>query len=1145
MVGGQLAKQGPVVSKMEPPPAYMENPYEMTVTYTSVSLEHGEELCWITGGDLQLPEGLNVYDEEKRSWMIGIPWDEQEEEWNVKHVGIIATRPVLERDPALHNVEEKYVFKYKTVDKKVRPVAMPIPEELKVKRAFPSDPLKDLPRLPRQPPEFTPTDKITMERMEKLGIDGNGELQYEERKLLKHVLRLNERSIAFDENERGTFRSDYFSDYKIPVVPHTPWMDRNIPLPKGYVDEIIRMLKEKISAGVYEESQSPYRSRWFCVKKKNGELRIVHDLQKLNQVTMRDSGVPPILDEFVEAYAGRSVYSVLDMYWGFYARIMDPASRDMTAFQTPIGPLRIVSLPMGFTNSPAEFQACMTFILQAEIPDVAGVFIDDIPIKGPEIRYVMEDGTEQTLRRNPGIRRFIWEHISDLHRILHRIGEAGGTVSGKKMQLCQPEVEIVGQKCSSKGREPTDAKVQKIWDWPRPKNVTQVRGFLGLCGTVRIWIENFSMIARPLVDLTRKDEEFVWGDDQEEAFRELKDFVTSAPALMPIDYRCDRPVVLSVDTSIHGIGFILSQCDEYGRKVPARYGSLPLTEAQSNYGQSKLELYGLMRALWHYRIFIVGVERLIVEVDALCIQGMLNRPDVQASAHVNRWIEAVLMFDFELVHVPGVKHKGPDALSRRGFTEEELKEDLTPITWIDDVALLVQAERRVTEKQQKIVCVTFREEAEEELDQIMQFLVTLKPPKGLTKKGKAAFAQKASNFYVQGVNMYRRRKNLPAQKVIFPLSRRREILTELHEGIGHRGEWAVWEALRLRFYWPGMREDLGEHIQSCHACQLRSTKKMHIPIEPSLPSKLFQKVYLDMMRMPEAHGKKWIVACRDDLSGVTEARAIASDNAETIAKFFKEMIIYRYGPVSEIVTDNGPSLMREFAQIVQKFNVHHIKISPYNSQANGVVERGHYTLREAIVKMCNGRMQDWPNVLVAAVYADRITTRRATGFSPFYLLHGTHPMLPCDLAEATFMVKDFTPGMDDVDLLAARIRQLMKLPEDVKRAAAVLKKSRFRGKEAFEKKFEKRMIRVEFQPGELVLMRNNSIEDSVSIERKVANRYMGPYEVIRRTRGGAYVLAEMSGTPLRTSVAAFRLIPYIQRQELNDWYRVGVQEPPP
>jgi len=1105
------------------------------ITYTKVRLRDGEELCYTVDPLVQIPEGLNVYDETRRAWVLCIPWDDCEKEWHERHANLIQTKPTVGRDPVLREVEEKYVMKYKTVDKKVRPVPMMIPEEMKVKRTFPSDPLANLPALPRRPPGFVPTKKVTVERMAKLEVDMDTGLTDEERRLLKHVITLNERSIAFDESERGTFRQDYFSDYKIPVVPHTPWMDRNIPLPKGYVDEIIRMLKEKISAGVYEESQSPYRSRWFCVKKKNGELRIVHDLQKLNKVTMRDSGVPPILDEFVEAYAGRSVYSVLDMYWGFYARIMDPSSRDMTAFQTPIGPLRIVSLPMGFTNSPAEFQACMTFILQKEIPEVAGVFIDDIPIKGPETRYEMEDGKEETITGNPGIRRFIWEHIQDLHRILHRIGEAGGTVSGKKMQLCKPDVEIVGQKCSSKGREPTDSKTEKITKWPIPKNVTDIRGFLGLCGTVRNWIKDYSQIAKPLVDLTRKLVDYHWGEEQQKAFQRLKELVVGSPALKPIDYRCGRPVVLSVDTSIHGIGFILSQLDKDGRKIPARYGSLPLTPVQARYGQSKLELYGLMRALWHYRIFIVGVEKLIVEVDAASIQGMLNRPDIQASAHINRWIEAILMFDFELVHVPGEKHKGPDALSRRGFSVEEEEEGLEPITWIDDVALLVTRGRRRIRGQSKRVLISVRREGEEELDEIMRFLVTLQLPREMTEKEGKKFAQKASRYFVQGLNMYKRRSSLPPQKVIFPFPRRREILTELHEGIGHRGEWAVWEALRLRFYWPGMREDLIEHIRSCHACQLRSTKKMHIPINPSLPSGLFKKVYLDVMKMPMAGGKNWIVACRDDLSGVTEAQAIASDNAKTLAKFFKEWIIYRYGTVDEVVTDNGPSLMGEFAQIVQKFNVRHIKISPYNSQANGVVERGHYNLREAIVKMCAGRLQDWPEMLPAAVYADRITTRRATGFSPFYLLHGVHPMLPCDLAEATFMVRSFTPGMKNVDLLAIRMHQLLKLPEDVEHAASILKKSRFKSKEAFEKRFGRRMIHMEYQPGELVLLRNNSVEDTVSIERKVTNRYMGPYEVVRQTKGGSYVLAEMDGSPLRTSVAAFRLIPYITRKELNAW----------
>ena len=183
-----------------------------------------------------------------------------------------------------------------------------------------------------------------------------------------------------------------------------------------------------------------YRSKWFYVKKKDGGLRIVHDLQKLNSITIRDSTVPPILEEFVEAYAGRSVYSVLDMYWGFHACILDVHIRDLTAFQTPFGSFRLTSLPMGYANSPAEFQACMLFLLQDEMPEVAGMFVDDIPIKEPTSRYLGPDGKPETLAENPRIRRYIWEHLNDLHHILHQIGQAGGTMSGKKMQLGRTEV---------------------------------------------------------------------------------------------------------------------------------------------------------------------------------------------------------------------------------------------------------------------------------------------------------------------------------------------------------------------------------------------------------------------------------------------------------------------------------------------------------------------------------------------------------------------------------------------------------------------------------------------------------------------------------------------------------------------------------
>ena len=383
--------------------------------------------------------------------------------------------------------------------------------------------------------------------------------------------------------------------------------------------------------------------------------------------------------------------------------------------------------------------------------------------------------------------------------------------------------------------------------------------------------------------------------------------------------------------------------------------------------------------------------------------------------------------------------------------------------------------------------------------------------------------------------MYRRSPGQAPQVVIFPKKRRTEILWEMHEEAGHHGAWAVEQHIGLRYYWPGMKKQVKQHVQSCHTCQLRSTKKMHIPVTVSHPPALFSKVYLDVMKMPLARGKQWLVACRDDLSGITECKAIARDKAQVIARFFLKRIILRYGMVQEVVTDNGPSFSGQFAELLRRYGIPQIKISPYNSQANGVVERGHYNIREAIVKLCKGDLSQWPLMVPAAVYADRITVRRATGFSPYYLLHGVHPLMPGDLTDATFLATDYHPDMTTEELLEARIRQLLRLPEDVEMAQQVLRKSRFRSKKAFEEKFGRRLQKDNYSPGALVLIRNKPIENSVSIKRKTANRYMGPYKVIRQTNGGSYVLAELNGNVLRYHVAAYRLIPYVSRENLDHW----------
>ena len=192
---------------------------------------------------------------------------------------------------------------YKRVGKKIHPVSTQFPINCQVTHQIPEDPLLTLSPLPTRTPEFTSTTKISMERLVELNINATGFLWPKEEKLFQHVLKINKTGIAFEDIERGTLKKSYFSSYIIPTILYLPWEYQNISIPKGLLLRVLEVLKLKMAADVYEYSQSFYRSQWFVVLKKNGKLCIVHDLQPFNQVTIRDAGMLPILDDFVKGFA--------------------------------------------------------------------------------------------------------------------------------------------------------------------------------------------------------------------------------------------------------------------------------------------------------------------------------------------------------------------------------------------------------------------------------------------------------------------------------------------------------------------------------------------------------------------------------------------------------------------------------------------------------------------------------------------------------------------------------------------------------------------------------------------------------------------------------------------------------------------------
>ena len=262
----------------------------------------------------------------------------------------------------------------------------------------------------------------------------------------------------------------------------------------------------------------------------------MHDLQPLNAVTIWDSSVPPFVEHPAESFGGYAVYSMMDLFTGYDQRLLHVDSQDMTMFNSPLGPHGLTTLLMGHTNAVQIYQANMAFILQDEIPHHTMLFIDDLPVKSKTSQYQRPDDSYEMIPENPGIRLFIWKHLTIVHRILQCIQNVNATVSAKKFILATLDATIVGHKCTSEGQVPHEAKIQKIRDWPECKNLTQVRRFLGTCGVLWIFIRNFAAIARPLVGLMQKGIPFEWGEAKCTAMIRLKDEIIQSPALRRLDY---------------------------------------------------------------------------------------------------------------------------------------------------------------------------------------------------------------------------------------------------------------------------------------------------------------------------------------------------------------------------------------------------------------------------------------------------------------------------------------------------------------------------------------------------------------------------------------------------------------------------------
>ncbi|KAL2644626.1 hypothetical protein R1flu_012213 [Riccia fluitans] len=289
------------------------------------------------------------------------------------------------------------------------------------------------------------------------------------------------------------------------MLPHMPWDLKPIPIPKALLLKLIELLKEKIQMGILEPLMGPYSNQWFTMTKKSRALKFIQDMQPTNKVTIRNMGSEPMVNKFAEAFARRAIYSMGDLYSSYDQFQLAIERKDITTIRTPLGLLKMCTLPQGATNLVAHMQNTMNKVLRDFIPKKTMPFLDDIPIKGCAVEEKDESLDDQ------GCRRFVANHIQDVEQILSRLEDMGLTLSRTKSIFGFSKVIVVGHLYGTFGRKPSLIKVDVIQHIQDCTSFIEVRRFLGANVFYYIWIPHYAYITEPAFELLRKGKKFKMG----------------------------------------------------------------------------------------------------------------------------------------------------------------------------------------------------------------------------------------------------------------------------------------------------------------------------------------------------------------------------------------------------------------------------------------------------------------------------------------------------------------------------------------------------------------------------------------------------------------------------------------------------------
>jgi len=825
--------------------------------------------------------------------------------------------------------------------------------------------------------------------------------------------------------------------------------------------EIQRQVQALLDKGYIRESLSPCSVPVLLVPKKDGSWRMCVDCRAINNITIRYRYPIPRLDDMLDELSGAIIFTKIDLRSGYHQIRMKLGDEWKTAFKTKFGLYEWLVMPFGLTNAPSTFMRLMNEVLRPFIGLFVVVYFDDILIYSKSME----------------------EHLDHLRAVFDALRAANLFANIEKCMFCTQRVSFLGYVVTPQGIEVDSSKIDAIRAWPTPTTVTQIRSFLGLAGFYRRFVRDFSSIAAPLHELTKKDVPFAWSDSQEVAFSTLKDKLTNSPLLQLPDFT--KVFELECDASGIGLGAVLLQ-----EGKPVAYFSEKLSGASLNYSTYDKELYALVRTLhtwqhylWHREFIIHSDHEALKHIRT---QTNLNRRHA-------KWVEFIESFPYIIKHKSGKENVIADALSRR----------YTMLSQLDFKIFGLQ-----TVKDQYVDDADFKD--------AFAHCIHGKP---------------WGKFHIQDGFLFR------ANKLCVPASSvRRLLLQEAHGGglMGHFGVYKTHEVLAAHFFWPRMRADVERLVARCNTCQKAKSRLnnhgLYMPLP--VPTSPWLDISMDfVLGLPRTKkGRDSIFVVVDRFSKMAHfIPCHKTDDASNIAELFFKEIIRLHGIPNTIVSDRDAKFLSHFwRSLWNKMGTKLLFSTTCHPQTDGQTEVVNRTLSTMLRAVLDKNLKRWEDCLPHVEFAYNHATHSSTKMCPFQIVYGYIPRAPIDLFA---LDAEDAPHID----AAAHIDQMISLHEQTKQNIATANAK-------YQVAGSKGRKHVTFEPGDLVWLHLRKDRFPTLRRSKLMPRAAGPFKVLTKINDNAYILDLPAEFGVSTSFNVADLKPYAGEDEELPSRTTSIQE---